>query len=107
MEQIKIKASQMCFLIILFEMGSALVVGVGTNAKQDAWIAVLVGLLGGLVLYFVYYRLFKYYPDLPLTSYVQEITGKFIGRILGFLYVVYFIYIATRVLRDFGELLTS
>lgn len=97
----------MCILIILFEMGSALVVGVGTNAKQDAWLAILVGLMGGLLLYFVYYQLFKYYPDLPLTSYVQEITGKFIGRILGFLYVIYFIYIATRVLRDFGELLTS
>jgi spore germination protein KB len=107
MEQIKIKASQMCMLIILFEMGSALVLVPGTAAKQDAWIAVLIGLLCGLLLYFVYYRLFKYYPDLPLTSYVQEITGKFIGRILGFLYVVYFIYIATRVLRDFGELLTS
>lgn len=55
----------------------------------------------------MYHRLFLYYPDLPLTSYIQILTGKFIGRILGFIYILFFIYDATRVLRDFGELLTS
>lgn len=48
-----------------------------------------------------------YYPDLPLTSYLQKIIGKWFGKLIGFLYIVYFIYIASRVLRDFGELLTT
>lgn len=88
-------------------MGSAIVVGIGAQAKQDAWITVLLGLGGGLLLFLIYHRLFTYYPDLLLTGYVQKITGKWIGRLLGYLYVIYFIYIAARVLRDFGELLTS
>ncbi|WP_066064621.1 GerAB/ArcD/ProY family transporter [Neobacillus soli] len=107
MEKAKIKASQMFILVVLFEMGSAILVGLGVQAKQDAWISVLLGLAGGLILFLIYYRLFKYYPDIPLTSYVQKITGKWIGRPLGLLYIVYFIYCATRVLRDFGELLTT
>ncbi|EKN65709.1 spore germination protein [Neobacillus bataviensis LMG 21833] len=107
MEKAKIKASQMFMLVVLFEMGSAILIVPGFSAKQDAWVAILLGLAGGLVLFLVYYQLYKYYPDVPLTSYVQEITGKWIGRLLGLLYIIYFMYFATRVLRDFGELLTT
>lgn len=107
MEKVRINASQMFVLVVLFEMGSALLFGIGSPAKQDAWIAILLGLGGGLLLFLVYYLLFMYYPDIPFTSYVQEITGKWIGRIIGFLYTVYFLYQATRVLRDFGELLAT
>ncbi|MDR6123828.1 spore germination protein KB [Bacillus sp. SLBN-46] len=107
MEKAKIKASQLFVLVVLFEMGSAILVGLGAQAKQDAWISILLGLVGGLGVFLIYYRLFLYYPDLPITSYVQQITGKWIGRMIGFFYVIYFLYCASRVLRDFGELLTS
>ncbi|MBS4211440.1 MULTISPECIES: GerAB/ArcD/ProY family transporter [Neobacillus] len=107
MENAKIKASQMFVLVVLFEMGSSILVGLGGSARQDAWISILLGLAGGILVFFIYYRLFKYYPELPLTSYLQKITGKWIGRILALFYVVYFMYVATRVLRDFGELLTT
>ncbi|MBU8916858.1 spore germination protein [Bacillus sp. FJAT-29953] len=107
MENAKIKASQMFVLVVLFEMGSSILVGLGGSARQDAWISILLGLAGGILVFFIYYRLFKYYPELPLTSYLQKITGKWIGRILALFYVAYFMYVATRVLRDFGELLTT
>lgn len=107
MEKVKISAAQLFVLLFLFEMGSAILVGLATELKQDAWMAVILGMAAGLALFFVYYRLFKYYPGLPLTSYVQKITGKFFGRIIGFFYIIYFMYGAARVLRDFGELLTS
>jgi spore germination protein KB len=104
---IKISSFQLFSLIYLFEIGSALVVGIGSGVKQDAWIVILNGLLSGLLMIHIYHRLYTYFPDLPFTSYVQKITGKLIGRILGFIYVIYFIYDASRVLRDFGELLTT
>jgi spore germination protein KB len=107
MEKIKINGTQMFMLVVLFEMGSAIVVGIAASAKQDAWISIMLGMAAGVLLFFVYYRLYLFYPDLPLTNYVQKITGKWIGRIIGFLYVIYFIYDASRVLRDFSELLTT
>ncbi|WP_251551846.1 GerAB/ArcD/ProY family transporter [Neobacillus muris] len=107
MEQTKINATQLFVLVVLFEMGSAILVGLGTNAKQDAWLAILLGLVGGLLVFLVYYRLYLYYQDLPFTSYVQKIVGKWMGRLIGLMYVVYFMYCAARVLRDFGELLLS
>jgi spore germination protein KB len=108
MEEAKIKGSQLFILIVLFEMGSALVVSLGTDAKQDAWMTILIGMAGGIFLYyFVYNRLFLFYPDIPLTSYVQKIIGKWVGRLLAIMYIIYFMYLAARVLRDFGELLTT
>lgn len=107
MEKIKINAYQLFVLICMFEMGSALVVGLGSSVKQDDWLAILLGLAGGLLLFLVYHKLYVFYPNLPFTSYVQKITGKFVGRIIAFLYIIYFIYIASRVLRDFGELLVT
>ena len=48
MEKAKISATQLFVLVVLFEMGSAILVGIASDAKQDAWIAILLGLAGGI-----------------------------------------------------------
>ncbi|MCM3676862.1 spore germination protein [Peribacillus simplex] len=107
MEKAKISVIQLFAMMFLFELGSALVVSLASDAKKDAWLAILLGMCGGIVLFFIYYFLFRQYPNLPLTGYARQIFGKYIGWIIGLLYVVYFLYIAARDLRDFGELLLS
>ncbi|MDR7002101.1 GerAB/ArcD/ProY family transporter [Neobacillus niacini] len=104
---IKISGFQLFVLIVLFEMGSAILFAPGSESKQDAWISILLGLAGGLLLFLVHYRLYLFYPDLPLTSYIRKITGKWLGTIIGLLYIIYFLYQAARILRDFGELLVT
>jgi spore germination protein KB len=106
-EKAKIGGYQLFVLIVLFEMGTSLVISLGIQAKQDAWLAILLGSILGLGLFYVYYRLYLFYPDLILTDYLPEIYGKFLGRIFGILYIVYFLYLSSRVLRDFGELLLA
>lgn len=103
----KISSIQLFILIFLFEMGSSVVVGVGLDVKQDAWLAILFGMGGGILLFIVYSYLFKQFPELPLTCYIEKIFGKMIGRILAIVYIVYFLYIAARVLRDFADLIVS
>ncbi|WP_134704869.1 GerAB/ArcD/ProY family transporter [Ammoniphilus sp. YIM 78166] len=107
MEKAKISSSQLFILIFLFELGSAIVVGLGLQAKQDAWLAILLGMLGGLVLFLIYIYLFYQFPNLPLTSYIPKVLGKYVGYPLALLYILYFIYIASRVLRDFTDLLLT
>jgi spore germination protein KB len=104
MEKAKISAYQLFTLILLFELGTA-IVSLGSDAKQDAWLAVLIGMAGGFCLFFMYYGLYRYYPDIPPTEYVQRILGSVLGKIIAFLYVLYFVYMAARILRDFGEML--
>ncbi|GGJ66395.1 spore germination protein KB [Anoxybacillus voinovskiensis] len=107
MEQARISARQLLMLAILFEHGSAMVIPLGIDAKQDVWLAILCGMVLGGGLFFIYYRLFTYYPSLPLTAYSQQIVGPFFGKIIALVYILYFLYIAARVLRDFGELLLT
>ncbi|SDH48038.1 GerAB/ArcD/ProY family transporter [Alteribacillus bidgolensis] len=107
MENAKINAMQLFVLIFLFELGSALLIPLGTDAKQDAWLAILTGMAGGVFLFYIYLRLYKYYPDILPTEYMQILLGKIFGKILACIYIIYFLYISARVLRDFGEMLLT
>ncbi|WP_308012592.1 GerAB/ArcD/ProY family transporter [Metabacillus rhizolycopersici] len=103
----KISTIQLFAMMFLFDLGTALVVDYGITAKKDAWLAILLGMGGGMVLFFIYYSLFRQYPSLPLTGYARKIFGKYLGWIIGLLYILYFLYIAARIVRDFGDLLLS
>lgn len=107
MEKAKISPGQLASLIFLFEMGTALVVSLGLKAEKDAWLAILLGLAGGLVLFGVYCSLYRRYPNLPLTGYARKILGKWIGWPVGLLYVIFFMYGAARDMRDGADLLIS
>jgi spore germination protein KB len=107
MEKAKMSPGQLAALVFLFEMGTALVVSLGLKAEKDAWLAILLGLALGLVLFGVYVSLYRLYPELPFTAYAREILGKLIGLPIGLLYVVFFIYGAARNLRDGADLLIS
>ncbi|PFA62874.1 spore gernimation protein KB [Bacillus sp. AFS015802] len=107
MEKAKISAIQLFVLMVLFELGSALLVPLAIDAKQDAWLAILIGMLVSFVLLLVYHKLYWYYPDLLPTEYMQKILGKAAGTLLAFIYLFYFMYDASRVLRDFGEMLLT
>lgn len=105
MKQVRFNGFQLFSVIYLFEQGSAVLIGLAREAKQDAWITVILGTVFGCLLYLIYLKLHEMYPSLPLTGYLREILGSYLGWIVGLVYVVYFIYIASRVLRDFESLL--
>lgn len=107
MEKAKISGPQLFILMFMFNMGTAVVVNYGIGAQKDAWLAVLFGMCNGMALFFIYYRLFLHYPELPLTGYSRKIAGKYVGWIIGLFYILYFLHITTRQVRDFSELLVS
>ncbi|MGG2064170.1 GerAB/ArcD/ProY family transporter [Bacillus sp. S14(2024)] len=105
MEQMKISGFQLFCMIFLFELGSAILIGMASTAMQDAWIVVLCGTLFGCMLSLVYIKLHEAYPIALFTTYIRKIWGSYVGWTLGLFYVSSFIYGAARVLRDFEELL--
>jgi spore germination protein KB len=107
MEKARINVRQLFAMIMLFEFGTALVLPIGFASLQAVWIAILLALLGGITLFFVYDYLYRQYPDLPLSGYVQKILGKYIGWIVNLLYLLFFIHNDSRVLRETSELLVT
>ncbi|MCM3654701.1 GerAB/ArcD/ProY family transporter [Metabacillus litoralis] len=107
MEKAKISVIQLFAMMFLFEMGTAVVLSYGIEAKKDAWLAILLGMGGGMVLFSVYYFLFRQYPNLPLTGVARKIFGKYLGWMIGLLYILLFLYIAARNVREISDLLVS
>ena len=52
-----ISLTQLFMLIFNFLLGSAIVIGVGKDAKQDAWIAIILMTLIGIGLMYFYYSI--------------------------------------------------
>ncbi|MFE8701388.1 endospore germination permease [Cytobacillus sp. FJAT-54145] len=98
---------QLFIVIFIFELGSAAVVGIGGEAKQDAWIAIAVATVLGIGLVAFYIILLSMVPGKNLFEVFCFCFGKWLGKLISLMYVIYFFYIAARVLRDFCELIAS
>ncbi|MDF2650911.1 MAG: spore germination protein, partial [Paenibacillus sp.] len=107
MNQEKIGIKQLFLMMLAFEIGSAVIFALGAEAKQDAWIAVLIGMVLGFILISVYTKLSGYYPNESLIQIIQKISGRYIGYPLSITYIIYFISQAARISRDFSDLMIS
>ncbi|MWC28692.1 GerAB/ArcD/ProY family transporter [Paenibacillus sp. MMS18-CY102] len=105
MEQVRISRLHFFMLIGMYLLGGTIALGTGVGAGKDVWLAILLGLVPGLLLYAIYAKLYFLYPDKPLTSYLPLVLGNPIGKTVAFLYSVHFIYQATRNIRGCGNLL--
>lgn len=98
---------QLFVLVVAFEIGSAIVVAIGNEAKQDAWIAILLATLIGVAYMMVYNYLLSLRPGCHLYEIIDFGIGRYAGFVLTTIYSIYFFYIASRVLRDFGDLIVT
>ncbi|MNN03845.1 Spore germination protein YndE [compost metagenome] len=104
METTKFSPLQFFSLLVLFQLGTALVVNLGMDAGKDAWIAVLAGMMIGMLLYLGYAFLYTLFPDKLPTQYSRILYGKYVGGVIGFAYTVFYMNKASRDLMDGGLL---
>jgi spore germination protein KB len=102
-----ISLTQLFMLIFNFLLGSAIVAGVGKDAKQDAWIAILLTTLIGIGLMYFYYSISQLLPNKNLFEIMEYCFTRPMTIFLSLGYVIYFLYTTTRVIRTFGEMITS
>jgi spore germination protein KB len=107
MKQQKISALQLFYVITGFEIGNTLIFGKGAPAKQDAWLTILLGMLFGLILMFIYIKLSDFYPGDTLIQMIPKIIGKYLAYPVILYYLFYFTLLAATACRDFGELIFS
>ena len=99
--------SQLFAMIVLFELGTALVVPVGLESGHAVWLSILMALPGGLLLYLVFVYLYQQFPDLIISGYTRKILGPWIGWPLSLLFLPVLLYNGSRNLREAGDLLIS
>ncbi|MDF2911137.1 MAG: spore germination protein [Sporolactobacillus laevolacticus] len=110
LEKGKIGVHQFTILTILFTVGSSILIapsGLALEAKQDAWIASIAGLIGGLLMVMLYNLITARFPKSTLVHYSQMVLGKWLGGTIAFLYFSYFFILGALVLRNIGDFLTT
>lgn len=90
-------------MVVTLIVGSTLVVGGASEAKQDAWISILLGMAMALPMILVYARLIKLYPNKNLFEITEEVLGKIVGKIVILLFTWYFFHLGSLVLRNVTE----
>ncbi|MFP4974305.1 endospore germination permease [Paenibacillus sp. CN-4] len=104
MDKYSTKNSSLILTMVLFEIGSTTLFLLGAKAGRDAWLAMLIGALAGLLLLLMYLRIYTMEPDKDLYEISRHYLGKLPGNFVSLLFTCYFIYEASRNLRDLGEL---
>ncbi|CAI6052792.1 hypothetical protein PAECIP112173_01461 [Paenibacillus sp. JJ-100] len=98
-----LRVSELAVCLALFEVGSTTLFLIGGEAKQDAWIAMLAGAVGGLLLLILHLAIHHQDPELDLFLLFRRYMGKVLGTVLNLSFIGYFAYEASRNLRDFSE----
>ncbi|PNQ85239.1 GerAB/ArcD/ProY family transporter [Paenibacillus polymyxa] len=98
------RVSGLAIAFSLFQVGSTTLFLLGAKAKQDAWLAMLIGALAGFVLLIMYLYMHKLDPHRDLYELLCHYWGKWVGSLGGLLFISYFAYEASRSVRDIGEL---
>src|SRR4051812_23950174 len=102
-----ISLTQLFTIMVNFLLGSAIVLGVGKEAGKDAWIAIGIATLIGTGLMYFYYLLNMLLPNKNLFEIMGYCFIRPVALFFSFGYSIYFLYISCRVVRDFGELISS
>lgn len=98
--------SQLAFTLAAFEIGSTTLFLLGAKAKQDAWLAMLIGAAGGFLLLLLYLGIVRLDSQNDLFELCKKYMGKWLGSVVALAFVFYFTYEASRNLRDIGDLAT-
>jgi len=92
---------------VAFLVGSVAISSPVRVAQQDAWFAHLIGWGGGFILITLYACISLLNPNKNLIEILKVHFGRYLGSLVGLLYVWYGLHIASLILRSFGEFMVS
>lgn len=110
LENGKIGVQQFMILVTLFTVGTSILLVPSllvTEAKQDAWIAGILGVCVGLLSVWLYNTLGNLFPNKTLVEYSEEILGKWIGKAISLLFFSFSFTLTALVLRNLGDFMTT
>ena len=102
-----ISLTQLFVLIFNFLLGSSIVIGLGKDAMQNAWIAIFLMTFIGIGLMYLYYSINGLLPNKNLFEILEYCFTRPISILLSLGYVIYFLHATTRAIRTFGEMITT
>jgi len=98
-----LSVKQLCYASALFIIASSLLIkSVYVLTLQDSWLSVILAILISLIIVSVYGALESRHPGLDHVELCETVFGKVLGKIVGALYVFFFLSLAILNLEDTG-----
>ena len=98
-----ISERQATIIIILFIIGSTFLAGSGGQAKQDAWLAIIVAISWSVILLLMFSKILSLYPGKDLFDILQILMGKSIGKIISILMIWFAFHDGALIIRNLSE----
>ncbi|WP_088010577.1 GerAB/ArcD/ProY family transporter [Gottfriedia acidiceleris] len=106
MENGKISSLQLAFMIYPTIIATAILMVPSFTAhyaKQDLWLSPIWSSSIGFFTVFITYQLSKRYPNQTVIQFSQQILGQYIGKIIGLLFLFFYIPTTGLITRSYGE----
>ncbi|MFJ8256403.1 GerAB/ArcD/ProY family transporter [Peribacillus asahii] len=106
MEKGGISSLQMAFMMFPTIIATA-ILGVPSitakYAKNDLWLSPILASLIGYMTVYIAYKLHRLYPKQTVIQFSEQIIGRFAGKIIGFLFLFFYIQGAGLIVRQYAE----
>jgi spore germination protein KB len=109
-EKGRISAMQMAFMMYPTIMATALLwvpKATAEHAGRDMWLSPILASLTGFLSVYLADRLNRMYPQETIIQYSEHIVGRILGKITGFVYVLFFLLLEWTILREYGEVIVG
>ncbi|NQX61412.1 GerAB/ArcD/ProY family transporter [Paenibacillus qinlingensis] len=110
LEKEKISLRQFKILVLLFSLGSTIIIVpsvLSAFAHQDGWLSAALGITIGGAVISLYVKLANRYPNQSFMAYSELILGKWLGKCISIILYLYILIIASLVLRNVGDFITT
>lgn len=105
MNKESLTSNQLFAMMVLFELGTALVVPIGLESLRTIWLSIFMAIPGGVLFYLIYVYLSHQFPGRIISGLTENILGKWIAWPINLLYIAQFLFNGSRNLREAGSLL--
>lgn len=99
----KITDKEAICTLILYLLGSSIVIGFGVTVENDAWISGIIGIMLFIPFALIYSRIQSIYEGRSFYEINGILFGKIFGTVVTVVYTWYSLHVGALVLRDFGE----
>ncbi|MGO4886793.1 endospore germination permease [Anaerobacillus sp. MEB173] len=109
-EKGKISAAQMAIMMhpTIVATGLLLVPALtAAKAERDMWLSPIWGSLVGFLVVYITYQLHKQYPNETIVEYSEHIVGRIPGKVIGLLYILFYLHINSIIIREYGEFIVG
>ncbi|HYH04842.1 MAG TPA: endospore germination permease [Bacillota bacterium] len=100
LEKGKISGTEITYLMTSFILGTSVLLPPGLGVKQQAWQAVIGGMLESGFFVWIYIVLLSRFPGKTGVEIIETVFGRLVGKLLATLYILYLFLLGTVVTRN-------